>query len=883
MLAIFVRNLGDQSQFYTEHGQWFHKRIRAVSIVAASFIEPSKLGPVLPHLPATEIETEMLGLLHPTETYVPREAGAVLISKMLSFRNLSDGLYRKHAERLDNAHSAVALENNIREATLEQIAEEVLQIPNRSSISKSILWTTQRALYNDDIGFKLIRGQHLNSQWQIVPRGEAETVQQARQWLRDYQEDQAVSVQGVKVEQIGKGFEDIEKPVSSFVKKARRLISQSRKHRDATHSGALSPSNTRIPLRPPGNSIIRVKFREQFSAEDQVLIRFVEFWAGRRSYNNSSTLSSLGPSLLRAIGKYDSHELDKRTGWLFLQELGVIPPWDSRSVYDTRLSLPGNDLVVGRDARVVAAERSSHVFKPADTMAQFRKDFKDLEVFCIDDASAMEIDDGFSLETIDGESSTYWLHIHVANPTSGIDPNHPISQSAADMFESVYCPDMVYHLLPRLVTQQFFSLAPDRPALTFSVKIDVDGNIHDTKITPSILRKVKYLTPHMIKKFLDPDHPSKLLQSGALQVGGEFPVIDRTRQRNMETAISPSQLAILRTVQSLGAARRRQRLQRGGYDLSAKSSLEAKDIAVHMNDNLHLHAMVPKRHRARLYLGDPVIRWQPGTFTDGPVSRISEVGQLVPDVMILAGEIAALWCKSRHMPMIYKGTQSIPGLEDPLEYRKRVLDPETAKLGYTPYLVSRRYSQLLGGGFTSSRPVEHAILGVEAYLKVTSPLRRYGDMVNHWQIEAVIRHEAVSGKCTTDNAGERYLRFPRSHVEGMIPRACAREYVIVNNKRSVTMYWIIHLLFRAHHFGEAELPKTYTVFVREREMQERHACIIKELGIDCYMWANDPVLQAQQGASVGDWWEAKIQHIDVYGRTLDLKPVRLVQRSTAIY
>ncbi|MFH1571056.1 MAG: RNB domain-containing ribonuclease [Gemmatimonadota bacterium] len=99
------------------------------------------------------------------------------------------------------------------------------------------------------------------------------------------------------------------------------------------------------------------------------------------------------------------------------------------------------------------------------------------------------------------------------------------------------------------------------------------------------------------------------------------------------------------------------------------------------------------------------------------------VRQVVADCMILAGEAAALYAVDHDLPFPFS-TQ---------EATAAPLDPETGMAG----MFARR-RQLRPGRIQASSG-RHAALGVSAYTRATSPLRRYLDLVVHQQLRTHLR------------------------------------------------------------------------------------------------------------------------------------------------
>jgi len=99
----------------------------------------------------------------------------------------------------------------------------------------------------------------------------------------------------------------------------------------------------------------------------------------------------------------------------------------------------------------------------------------------------------------------------------------------------------------------------------------------------------------------------------------------------------------------------------------------------------------------------------------------------VTEAMVLAGEIAARYCVEQGLPAIYR-RQARPHDLPPLP-PGGVQDPVGARA------LRRRLKR----ADVSLEPGPHASLGLEAYLQVTSPLRRYQDLALHRQIASRLR------------------------------------------------------------------------------------------------------------------------------------------------
>lgn len=110
----------------------------------------------------------------------------------------------------------------------------------------------------------------------------------------------------------------------------------------------------------------------------------------------------------------------------------------------------------------------------------------------------------------------------------------------------------------------------------------------------------------------------------------------------------------------------------------------------------------------------------------------SPARELVAEMMIVAGEIAGRHCQEHNLPVPFR-SQVQPELPP---------EPELIILPAGPVRSSalRRCMPRSEMGVTPSR---HASLGLNSYTQVTSPIRRYTDLLAHFQLKAHLRGEQL--------------------------------------------------------------------------------------------------------------------------------------------
>ncbi|MDG2989995.1 ribonuclease R [Candidatus Synechococcus calcipolaris G9] len=149
----------------------------------------------------------------------------------------------------------------------------------------------------------------------------------------------------------------------------------------------------------------------------------------------------------------------------------------------------------------------------------------------------------------------------------------------------------------------------------------------------------------------------------------------------------------------------------------------------------------------------------------------SPARELVAEMMILTGEVAARFGTDHGVPLPFR-SQSQPEL--PPEQELMLLPPGLVRDSAIRRCMPR--SEM------GTNPTPHASLGLAAYCQVTSPIRRYSDLLAHMQIKAHLRGEAPP--FTPQDLGEILL--------GLV--ASVQESILV--ERQTTRYWCLEFLRR---------------------------------------------------------------------------------------
>lgn len=674
--------------------------------------------------------------------------------------------------------------------------------------------------------------------------------------------------------------------LGSFILKARKAIDHSRKSRAWSPFGMLSTKpqeklqhkdqdQDQASASDSASDSSPEPAFEQWNSSDVTIFQFMHLWASAQRFSPSSRLHGTGSAILRALDRYQESEfLVMSTGWTFLQEVGWVAPWDISARY--KLGLPDipplrtgglqrslelpPPLSKSKPSAKLSSDSSSEATSTnlsEDIFADKRKDWGDVTAFCIDAPEAADIDDGVALERIADSPDEFWVHTHVADPASRIRPGSPLAELASRMPQTAYLPGHHERMFPDDVVRQQFSLGPGQPCLTFSARVNRQGDVLESKITPGRLGRVVFITPSEVsaivadaeQQAMRDSNIAALAEPSALDLPwttSSFSVgtppgekeIDTSSPaaRHMTTAdeLNPDQKADLETLASLATALRAVRLVHGAMPLywprpSVDVSLDntsvvladASEYAVGANDasttsrtdngNLTPTSMMYTS-------GDPYIRiWYEGADAVAAAAAASSAAgsRLVESIMRLAGEVAANWCHERGIPVPFRGQP------DAARHLPRLRELTRTEI-YPALISGKRPSdaslgelrRLLGADDMTAVSVPHVTMGVPRYTKATSPLRRYSDLLVHWQVEGALlaeMKETESGDLDNTASAEASSMvgapFTRLQMENdVLPMLRVRERTLRKlDNQAGRDQWILQAMVRAWLGEEARI------------------------------------------------------------------------------
>lgn len=200
--------------------------------------------------------------------------------------------------------------------------------------------------------------------------------------------------------------------------------------------------------------------------------------------------------------------------------------------------------------------------------------------------------------------------------------------------------------------------------------------------------------------------------------------------------------------------------------------------------------------------------------------------QLVAEMMILAGEVAARYAQTHSLPLPFRG-QPQPELPS---------DEELLQLPAGP-VRSCAIRRCMPRSELTITPARHASLGLDTYTQVTSPIRRYSDLLAHFQIKAHLRGDV--------------LPFSEEEVKELMINIGLAVQEAVFVERHTNRYWSLEYLRRhSDEIWDALMLRWL------REHEGLGLVLLEELGLEL------PMVFQQRSIRPGDQLRLKVSLVD---------------------
>ncbi|CAM8920251.1 unnamed protein product [Rhodiola kirilowii] len=209
--------------------------------------------------------------------------------------------------------------------------------------------------------------------------------------------------------------------------------------------------------------------------------------------------------------------------------------------------------------------------------------------------------------------------------------------------------------------------------------------------------------------------------------------------------------------------------------------------------------------------------------------------RLVSEMMILCGEAVATYGCANNIPLPYRGQP------------QSNIDPSAfAHLPEGPVRSSALVKIMRAAEMDFRKPVRHGILGIPGYVQFTSPIRRYMDLLAHYQVKAFLRGES--------------LPFTAGQLEGMSSMVNMNTRIAKKLFSSSLRYWMLEYMKRQPK--ERRFTALILRFIKDRIA----SLLLVEVGLQSSAWVS-------VGKQIGDEVEVRVEESHPRDDILSLKEV----------
>ncbi|MEA5625590.1 ribonuclease R family protein [Nostoc sp. UHCC 0251] len=218
--------------------------------------------------------------------------------------------------------------------------------------------------------------------------------------------------------------------------------------------------------------------------------------------------------------------------------------------------------------------------------------------------------------------------------------------------------------------------------------------------------------------------------------------------------------------------------------------------------------------------------------------------QVVAEMMIVAGEVAARYGKAHNIPLPFRGQ---PQPELPPEEELLLLPA-----GFVRACAMRR---CMPKSEMSITPLRHAGLGLDTYTQATSPIRRYSDLLTHFQLKAHLRGEV--------------LPFSADQLKEVMMTVTSITQEVTMVERQTNRYYALEYLRR-----HPEETWDVTVLMWLREDSNLALILIEDLGLQLPM-------VFKRSVNLGEQILVKVSHADPQKDMIQFQEIIYQEAQTA--
>lgn len=333
-----------------------------------------------------------------------------------------------------------------------------------------------------------------------------------------------------------------------------------------------------------------------------------------------------------------------------------------------------------------------------------RRDITDVEFFTIDSESTLDMDDALHIDkTTDG----WELLVAIADPSAYITPENPLEKTAKERGFTLYLPAHTVPMLPAHLADELCSLHPEqtRPTLCARLRIDNSGQLRsEAEFFAAWMQSKHRLSYENVSDWIESDGKSSWQ-----------PESDSLAKQLKELQLMTNQRTLWRKENAIVFADRPDyRFEINPDGSVADIHCEPRRIGNRMVEEAMIAANISAANTLQEHFGFAVFNTHAG-FDESKIAQVEEIVKQAGIDM------------SREELLSFAGFCKL----------RRQLDND--EMTYLELRLRKFYS------FSeySAQAKPHFGLGESCYGTWTSPIRKYGDLLNHRLLKAMLLNEQI--------------------------------------------------------------------------------------------------------------------------------------------
>lgn len=431
----------------------------------------------------------------------------------------------------------------------------------------------------------------------------------------------------------------------------------------------------------------------------------------------NSVLESFVIKIMRIIPGYKDLDITSSSVYDLLLNTGEIDNTEGPAKWADNAMIPYSGISIKCDYEqnfydsITKDNLGDFVDMKNDLFLKKRGIFDDV-VYCIDSKNPLEIDDGISIKAL--SKNEYLVSTFVADPSSYLNPDSLIARIAFERGLTLYLPELSgtnsVSLLPAgfsECTQLGYNAKQTR-----ALKVSFRYNVKTRQVIE--LDDAEVISFGLATKFVKIDYDS--VNDILLDKPSAPCIIERYLQNSDVT--EKQIIEDLKNLSKVSHSLNKTAMNKGrvslfdqiNYKKEIENITESKDKQIQLTFK-------------DTYNDDTVIN-------QGNDAKSEE---LVSEIMVMANNIAGKFFAKHKIPAIYK-------IQTKLEMSPEIekFATEITRKKDASFKELTLYQEYLTKSTIAPFPSRHEFLNINHYATITSPLRRFWDLINHWQLHSFL-------------------------------------------------------------------------------------------------------------------------------------------------